>query len=234
MHIEEEAVERTIGQLIGRDLGRLGIQGALGEVATALPALFGVDGAGIMLLDDDQVLRYVASTDREARLLEAVQESTGRGPCVEALVDNVVVACEDLLEDGRWPDLAGILVPNGVRAVLGSPLRVAGAPIGSLNVFTREAHRWDESECRALAALERVAEGLIVGALASQRNERVVAQLQQALETRVEIERAVGILMALEEISATSAFERIRRSARASRRSVHEIAKEVVTYRKLR
>ena len=159
----------------------LGVRTALSEMTAAMPGLFSVDGAGIMLIDEEQVLRYVASTDGEARLLEAVQESTGRGPRVQALVDNDTVEVWDLVEDTVPADLAQTLVPNGLRAVLGTPVHLAGAPVGSINVYRRDAHRWDESDHNALAAFKRLVQMVRCRQLASDRNDVLIGQLEHAL-----------------------------------------------------
>ena len=233
MHIEHATLERAMGRLASPNLARLGLSAALGEIVAALPALFDVDGAGVLLLDEEQVLRYAASTDAGARLLEAVQESSGRGPCVESLLDNELVQVNDMFEDGRWPDLAAVLTENGIRSVLGMPLHLTGAAVGSLNVYRRDPHVWDESDRRALGAFERLIERLLTEAMLGERREVLVTQLEHALAARVEIERAVGIVMATEQLDAPAAFEQVRRAARSQRKSVREIAAEVVAKRLL-
>jgi GAF domain-containing protein len=233
MHVEEAVLQRVMGQLTIGQLGSLGLLDALTEVAATMPDLFDVDGAGILLADENQVLRHFASTDPSAHLLEAVQESTGRGPCVQALVEDEVVATSDLSSDERWHGLAEVLVSNGVRSVLGAPVHVAGTPIGSINVYKAVPHQWDDSDRRALAAFDRMVERLLEVALVAERHEAVRHQLQEALRARVAIERAVGVVMVLEDVDAEAAFERIRRTARSSRRTVRQVAAEVTKYKKL-
>ena len=233
MHVEEEVLQRVLGQFLERDLRSLGLVPSVTEVTAAMPALFDVDGAGLLLVDEHQVLRYCAATDASAHLLEALQESTGRGPCVQSLVDDVLVETDDILTDERWPDLAHPLAENGVRAIIGAPIRLAGAPIGSINVFRREPYEWDDSDRAALASFERIIESLLSSVIVADRNEELAKQLREALHARVAIERAVGIVMALEDLDATDAFERIRRAARSSRRSVREIASDVVRFKKV-
>lgn len=179
------------------------------------------------------MLRYAASTDAGARLLESVQETTGHGPCVQSLVDNAPVSVRDIAEDERWPDLAPVLVPSGIRSILGFPVRLAGSAIGSLNVYRATPYDWDESDHRALGAFDRVVEHLLIGAFAHERNEVIVKQLERALGARVDIERAVGVLMGAEGLEPAAAFERIRQAARAARRPVHDIAAQVVRNRRL-
>lgn len=233
MHVEEDALQRTVGQLAQRHLSALDLRSACEVVVGAMPGLFHADGSGILVVDDTHVLRYVASTDSGAQLLEAIQESTGRGPCVESLVEDHPVAVTDMLVDERWPDLGSLLASNGVRAVLGVPVRIGGVPVGSLNVYAAEPRVWDQSDQSALSMIESVVERLLTGAVFSERQEELIGQLQRALEARVTIERAVGIVMAIEDADATEAFERIRRVARSARRSVRDVSADVIEWRKL-
>jgi GAF domain-containing protein len=226
-------LQRVLGQLVERDLHNQGLLPALTDVTAAMPSLFDVDGAGVLLLDEGQVLRYFAATDSSAHFLEAVQESTGQGPCVQSLVEDEMVETDDILVDERWPDLGRLLVDNGVRAILGAPIRLAGASIGSLNVYKSVAHAWDDSDRRALVSFNRVVENLVTAAVVADRNEGIVQQLREALQARVAIERAVGIVMAVEGVDATVAFERLRRNARSCRKPIREVAAEVVQFRKL-
>jgi GAF domain-containing protein len=144
-----------------------------------------------------------------------------------------MVEASDVLTDERWPDLGALLADNGVRSILGAPIRLGGTSIGSLNVYKSVAHAWDDSDRRALASLERIVGNLLWTAVAADRNEAVTRQLTEALQSRVAIERAVGIVMAVEGVDATAAFERIRRSARSGRRSIRDVAAEVTRSRKV-
>jgi hypothetical protein len=54
-------------------------------------------------------------------------------------------------------------------------------------------------------------------------------QLQTALDSRVVIEQAKGIIAARESISPDEAFQKIRRQARSERRKLHDVAAEIVS-----
>ena len=233
MHIDDAALQGVVVQLGLRNLEGLAVRAALSEITAAMPCLFAVDGAGIMLLDEQHVLRYVASTNGGARLLEAAQEATGRGPCVQALVDDTTVEVSDLSHDDHWLDLAETLVPNGIRAVLGAPVHVAGTAVGSINVYRRETHHWDESDRDALGAFNHLVEHMVVLALASDRHDATIEQLQHALHARVTIERAIGVIMAVDGVDPAQAFERIRRAARSSRRPALEVAGDILRTKRL-
>ena len=68
--------------------------------------LFGVTGSGIMLADEQNVPRYVATSDVPGRMLEVVESDTGQGACTDCV--------DDPPRRPRWlarslPDASGIL-----------------------------------------------------------------------------------------------------------------------------
>jgi GAF domain-containing protein len=229
MHIEREALDRA---LQGVDVGRLGsggeVEDALARVVDATRALFGVTGAGLMLLDDAAALRYVVATDEPGRVLEVAQEETGEGPCVDSLIENVTVTTRDLAKDPRWPRLEPYVVPKRVHAVLGVPVTVAGSAVGSLNVYVDRDYEWDDSEVDAIRSFAAVIDNVMTTALLLQRSSRVTDQLQHALDHRVEIERAVGIVMATKQLDAVRAFNQLRMTARSAREPVIDVARRVI------
>ena len=87
------------------------------------------------------------------------------------------------------------------------------------------ADKFDGVDARALPAqVAAEMEQLVVYADAQ---ERKVSQLQAALDTRVVIEQAIGILAERFVLSLTDAFEVIRAAARNSRREVRAVAEEL-------
>jgi len=58
--------------------------------------------------------------------------------------------------------------------------------------------------------------------------EKTVRQLQTALDTRLVIERANGILAERFDLSIDDGFALLRRAARSSRRALQELAQDVV------
>lgn len=55
-------------------------------------------------------------------------------------------------------------------------------------------------------------------------------QLQQALESRIVIEQAKGMLAERLGCDVSTAFEVLRHAARSSRRNIHELAAEVIAF----
>lgn len=223
--IDDHALQASLRSLTGQT--EIEPFAALQHVIDAAHGLFGLTGAGMMLTDDSGDLRYVASSDEIGRELEHVQLDLGIGPCIDCVVYNRIVPAEDLLHDRRWPGLGERVAPH-VRALLGVPVRLYGAPIGSLNVFRNEPSAWDESDRRAMVAYGGVVEQILAAAIGADRQSRLAEQLQSALDNRVVVERAVGYLMARLSVNEAIAFETLRRRARTARRKVAEVAADIL------
>jgi anti-anti-sigma regulatory factor len=227
-HIEPQALSASMEGLASVAAEPTSLEDGLARVIRAARELFAVSGAGLMMVDRDGALRYVVATDPAAAALEAAQEELGEGPCVDAFVLSHEVRADDLAADARYPRVAERVVPRGVRAVLGIPTRVGGTPVGSLNVYRDAAYSWDDSDAAAIAAYNELVESLLVSAVAARKSGELAAQLQDALDRRVLIERAVGVLMGRHGVDAVTAFNALRRQARTERRTVRDLASDVL------
>ena len=200
----------------------------LQQVVVAADELFGLSGAGLMLIDSEEALRYVAASDETIAVLETAQEELGQGPCVDTFVYDTAVQVADLLEDDRWPPLSQLIAPRGIRAVLGVPVRLGGGAVGALNVYLDKPHHWQDTEIAALFAYATMVETMLGIIVTARRNTQLAEQLQYALDYRVIIERGVGYLMASYQLDEVHAFDLLRRTARNSRRKVADVAKEII------
>jgi GAF domain-containing protein len=225
--IDAAALDRSLRRL-QQDTSGVELSDALQRVIAATRELFGASGAGVMMIDDSTMLCAVAATDDAAFLLETLQEEQGRGPCVDALTFDKVICTADLATDERWPGLVPELPDAGVRAVLGLPIHTARMPVGSLNVYRNQPGEWSAAEIDALRAYSTVIEGVLHAALQVRERGQVAEQLQHALDHRVDIDRAVGVIMGREGIDAVSAFNQLRDVARSSQRRVADVAAELL------
>jgi GAF domain-containing protein len=198
---------------------------ALRQIVEATHQLFAVDGAGLMLIDPDQLLRNVAVSDRRVDDLEELQIEHGEGPCVDAFDDKELVHAADLAADKRWPDFSPAAVNRGLQAVLASPIPYNQHAIGVV-VVSATVHPWSPEGELALVAFTDLAALTIANTLQGEQRGELAAQLQRALDARVVIEQAKGALVAQEGVSEREAFERLRRQARSQRRRVVEVAAE--------
>lgn len=223
------------GLALERSLSALRAHGSDGRMIDALQQvlgstceLFSASGAGLMLVDESTALCSVAATDEPGRILEERQEQVGHGPCVDALVLDQITQTADLGEDERWPQLGVELPRVGVRAVLGVPIRLNGVAVGALNVYRHQPHVWDKSEIAALTSYGGLIEGVLLTALQAHQRNQLAEQLQHALDNRVVIDRAVGVIMARERVDPVTALNRLRTRARSTERKIVDVAEELL------
>lgn len=214
---------RRLGAHTPQDVGQ-----AVADAVKACVTVFGVTSSGLMIADEEDSLRYVAAAEGRGQILEVVQVDTGQGPCVDAFVNGVVTAADDLTTESRWPEITAALVSNDMLSVLAVPVRLGGVPVGSLDVYRDHAHHWDESERAALVGYSDVIGTTLTAAMAAHRAGELAKQLQYALDYRVVIERAIGYLMARRRLDASAAFELLRRTARDQRRRVADVASHLL------
>ena len=100
--------------------------------------------------------------------------------------------------------------------------------VGTLNVYAGERHDWDDGEVEAIQAYARIIASVLRSAIEAHMQGKVTEQLRYALDRRVVIEQAKGILMEREGLTAEAAFERIRRRARSHRERVIDVARRLV------
>jgi GAF domain-containing protein len=193
--------------------------------------LFDVVEAGLLLADDDGQLRVAVSSSERARLLELLQVQNDEGPCLECYRSGAVVDAGrlDVAED-RWPQFAPAAAEAGFGTVLALPMRLRGQVIGALNLFGAPDREGVAGSSVSVAqAMADVATIAILQDRLSRERELLAGQLQYALDSRVIIEQAKGVLSTRMDISMAEAFHLLRGRARTTRRRLSEVSQEVVS-----
>src|SRR5215217_7676712 len=157
---------------------------ALRRIVEATHQLFAVDGAGLMLIDPDQLLRNVADSDERIDHLEELQIEHGEGPCVEAFEDKTLVDTEDLAAEPRWPRFSPAAVERGLRAVLASPIPYNQQAIGVVVVFSATVHPWSPEGELALVAFTDLAALTIANTMQSEERGEVASEILAAIRDR--------------------------------------------------
>lgn len=231
MSIDEAALALSLRRLSLSREDNGSVVSAIEAVLNSCVDLFGVGGAGVLIADEQDMLRYVAASDEPGRILEKTEASAGEGPCTEAYVTAQVITTRDVAAEAqRWPVLSASMSGQPVRAVLGTPVRLGGVPVGTLDVYMDTPHDWDESEISALGRFAEVIATTLHAAVQAHTAGELARQLQYALDYRVVIERAVGYLMARESVDPVTAFNALRTAARSRRTKIGVIAEHVLAH----
>jgi GAF domain-containing protein len=192
--------------------------------------LMDADAAGIMLVDSQRNLRVVACSHEDAEMMELLQLQADQGPCVECLRTGAPVSVADLADAAsRWPVFVAAVAARGAyRSVHALPLRLRGEAIGTMNLFHRQPGSLPDADLAVGQALADVATIGILQERAIRRGEVLTEQLQTALNHRVIIEQAKGVLAQRGALSMNESFDRLRRYARNHNARLSEVARQVV------
>jgi GAF domain-containing protein len=196
-------------------------------------ALLPVDSAGLLLTDAAGTARLVAATSESVRVVELWQVQVDEGPCLEAMTTAARVVAPDLGDgSGRWPEFTRVAFEAGFTATHAFPLRLRDQVIGALGLFgTAERGVTDGPAEADLAVAQALADVATIGVLQHRvvaRSEELNHQLQIALETRVIIEQAKGVLAERGGLEVDAAFDRLRRYARRTQQRLSAVARGVV------
>jgi GAF domain-containing protein len=187
--------------------------------------------AGVMLADARGGLRLIASSDERTRLLELFELQGAQGPCLDAYSTGRAVQASAADSRTRWPVFAPQASGAGFQAMCAVPLRVRTDVIGALNVFRGSDEPFTGTEMELAQAMAKMAAiGLIQERAARERN-LLASQLQAALNSRVIIEQAKGMLAEHLTMTVDEAFTPLRSYARYHNRKLSEVASDVVDRR---
>jgi GAF domain-containing protein len=193
--------------------------------------LLDADAAAIMLADAHGELRAVAASSEDAEMMELLQLQAEQGPCVDCFRGAAPVSVADLNQAAdRWPRFVASLGQHGpFAAVHAVPLRLRGQAIGALNLLHRTPGSLSEDDLALGQALADVATIGILQERAIHRSEVVNEQLQTALNSRVVIEQAKGVLAHHLGISTDEAFNRLRDYVRGHNLRLADVARLLAT-----
>lgn len=196
--------------------------------------VLGVGAAGLMLVAPGGELRVMASSSEAMRTLELFELQAQQGPCVDCYRTGQSVVEPDLVANAvRWPEFSALAVAAGFRAAAAFPMRLRTKVIGALNVFSVDTGAMREVDERAAQALADVATIGILQHRAAVEGQVLIDQLNDALQTRIVIEQAKGMVAEREGLDMEKAFSHLRSEARNSNRRLTDVAREVIAGRPL-
>ena len=188
-----------------------------------------VSAAGIMLNGADEGLRVMASSSEAMRLLELFEIQSQEGPCFDTWRTGRPVVNQDLSDaDERWPRFAVEARATGFRSTHALPMRLRGVVIGALNLFHVLPGRMRQADIDAGQALADIATIAILQHRAVLEAQVVNVQLNNALNTRLAIEQAKGMIAERHGRDLGDAFLLLRNHARNHNLRLVDLAASVI------
>ncbi|MCC6855769.1 MAG: GAF and ANTAR domain-containing protein [Microbacteriaceae bacterium] len=189
-----------------------------------------VDAGGLLLADESGDLQLVASTSERADFVEIMQLAAGVGPCLDCFSGGMPVSVADIDRGGeQWPAFQSAALLQGFHAVYATPLRLWGKVLGAMNLFRSTPGELNAPDAAVAQALADVATIGILQERSIRETGIVTEQLQRALESRILIEQAKGVLSAMGRMSVDEAFEALRTYARRNNLPLRVVAEGVAS-----
>jgi GAF domain-containing protein len=204
----------------------------LSTLADRCVELLDISDAGIMLAEPGGELRVAAASSHRMNLLELFELQHDDGPCVDSYRTSRQIRADHLENEiGRWPRFAPEAVAAGFTGGYGLPMRLRDSTIGSLNLLRANPGALTDDDLSIAQALADVATIGMLQHRAASENRLVAEQLQYALNSRVIIEQAKGMLSAHAGLEMDSSFAVLRQYARNNNRKLADVAEALVDRR---
>jgi len=201
----------------------------LHRLASRCVELVDVAEAGVLLAAPDGTLHYIAGSSERRDVVDLIELQEAQGPGADAFHDgSAVFAGLDPEATSRWPDFTRNARQAGFGSVAAVPLRRHEEVIGAVNLLSAGAAPL-EAEDRAVAqALADIATIGILQQRAVTEARLVSSQLEMALQSRIAIEQAKGILAERHRTTVEEAFTGLRAYARNGGQRLSDVARSVI------
>ncbi|WP_181773628.1 GAF and ANTAR domain-containing protein [Amycolatopsis pittospori] len=225
----ERLLSRTFVELADTLVDEFDVADFLRTLVEQCVRLMDAAAAGVVLADSQGHLRMAAASSERAGLLETLAVRTEDGPCIDCLRGGAPVRSTDLRQDtARWPRFAEAAVAAGFLSAEAVPMRLRRMVIGSLNLLHTEPVQEDPERTALSQALADVATIGLLQQRAITRSEVLAEQLQSALNSRVIIEQAKGVLSARShDPDMENAFSALRGYARGHNLRLADLSRDV-------
>jgi GAF domain-containing protein len=191
---------------------------------------FDVDDAGIMLAAPiGGPLQVMASSSAPMRDLELYELQASDGPCLDTYHSGDAVTNESLDSTAdRWPRFTPAAIEAGFLSVSAIPMRLRGHTIGALNLFRAGPGVLSDADLAAARAFADVATIAILQHQAAIDSQTLNEQLNHALNSRIVIEQAKGMLAERAGIDVDEAFDWLRHHARRHNLRLASVAQHLI------
>jgi transcriptional regulator with GAF, ATPase, and Fis domain len=224
----EQRLARVFVELADTLVDDFDIVEFLSRLVERCSELLDVSAAGVVMSDQRGRLAVVAASSEQARLLQLFAIQSNDGPCLDCVRTGEPVSSSDLgADDARWPNFAPAARAAGFHAAHAVPMRLRRTVVGALNLLNDHIDGVDESSVQLGQAMADVATIGMLQQRAIYDSSVLAEQLQSALNSRVIIEQAKGVLSAHAGLDMEQAFTALRGFARSHNQRLSDVARSV-------
>ncbi|MFJ8826527.1 ANTAR domain-containing protein [Streptomyces sp. NPDC102467] len=225
----EQHIARTFVELADTLVEDFDVIDFLHQMTVRCQELLDVTAAAVFLTHPGAQLHSPAPCDPSPTLQRVLDAACGEGPALDAYGTTRSATAPDPADAAaRCPRFTPALKAAGYTLATALPMRLRQENVGSLLLL-----RTGESPLNAddLALAQALADAATIGLIQARtirQQHTVNEQLHTALQSRIIIEQAKGVLATRVDITLNEAFEALRRHARQHRVLLSTVAQDVI------
>ncbi|HQU00354.1 MAG TPA: GAF and ANTAR domain-containing protein [Acidimicrobiales bacterium] len=225
----ESVLIRTIVELADNLVDNFDVIDLLTMLSYRCADVLDVGAAGVMLSAPGGELQFVASSSESMTVLELFQIQAKEGPCVDCYATGEAVVSEQLTDpDERWPHFSPRALAQGFNAVYCLPMHLRGRTIGALNLFSNRQGPFLPDDVVLAQGLADVATIAILQHRTSLDASMLNGQLSHALNSRIVIEQAKGMIGQTLDCDMNESFRALRNFSRNRNLGLTLVAGQIV------
>lgn len=228
MATREELLAQTFVELADTLVDDFDVIELLTMLSERCVELLDAAGTGILLGDHRDTLQMIAASSEAAQLLELFQLQTQEGPCLDCYRSGEPVVHPDLSTANPWPRFGAVALEAGLPSVHAFPMRLRHQVVGTLNLFMSQVGPLSIADIAVAQALAHAATIAILQDNAARDARTTIGQFQHALNSRVAIEQAKGVVSERAGVTMDEAFARLRSHSRSHNLKLSQVAASLV------
>ena len=204
-------------------------QAVLDRLGAYCTELLPVHGVGVLLRAPKGGMEVATANTEAGLIVEQLEAELHQGPCTEALETGEQVLVPELAATSdRYPAFVPRALDAGVQSIHALPLTIRAETIGSMDLIALEPRDLDANHLATAQLLGDVTVSYLSNGRVLAEKSALAEQLQHALDSRVLIEQAKGVIAERRKIQVNEAFEMIRRYARSNQLKLRDVAGAII------
>jgi transcriptional regulator with GAF, ATPase, and Fis domain len=229
MERRDEWLARTFVELADTLVADYDVVDFLSTLSERCVELLETVEVGLVLLDRRGGLQVMASSTERMRVAELFEVQNEEGPCFDCQRRGEQVINATLTQAGdRWPRFGPMARDAGFQMVHALPLRLRSDIIGAMNIFDTQLKVMEPQQVNISQALADAATIGILQERSVRQQVDVAGQLQGALNSRIVIEQAKGVVAEQQKVSMEDAFAMLRGYSRSTHIPLSDVARAVI------
>lgn len=196
-------------------------QATITSVLCQLQAAVGAEHGGALLLGPGNAIESADGSDDVVARADAIQADLGEGPDLTLVEDGTSLLVRDTHDEPRWPRWAEAVAALGLRSLVTVKLSTRDHVLGSVNLYSSRPDAFGDDD-------REVAEDLARRAAVTVSASITARDLPAALDSRVLVGQAEGILMERFGLSSDEAFAALLRHSQSTDTKLRAVARQVV------